>query len=152
MANRTYILSGGSQSQLNILCKRYSTACAHNFTVSQLSSWKQKSVDVNPDSRMLVPLVLRYHPLFAKAVSAALAQVPVPREACARVVPSWKNSLPSLQQMLQKHNKKSCRDKGNREGVCFLSSSSSSSSGTSHLNNTNTHGFNIYSIARLLDK
>ena len=153
VANRTYILSGRDPSQLAILSERLRNACAHNFTVAQLKHWRPKNGmsggSSQPDERMLAPLVLRFHPLFAQAFSATAAKVPVPSDINVIVMPSWKNSLPCLASVLSKHsNKKSCRDKCNREGVCFLFSSSSSSSTIEY---TNTHGFKLGSIARNLN-
>ena len=49
-------------------------------------------------------IVMRYHPAFSSALRTALRTVPIPQELHYKLLPSWRNGLPSVNGLLSKHN------------------------------------------------
>ena len=141
MAKRVDRLSAGDPAQQNLLCNRYRRACTHNYTIQQLESWnvqQQPAVPRIDENLTIVPIVIRYHPCFARALRRTCNRVPVPAELCVRLLPSWKNALPSLQGVVQKANKNSC-EKGLDVGRDFVFCSQ-------NLNNFKSHEFSFDSL------
>jgi len=67
------------------------------------------------------PLVCRFHPLLKSILNRALKCVPPPLATGFRILPGWKNTLPSLATRLAKAGEK-CRE-GWREGNLCVSDS-----------------------------
>jgi hypothetical protein len=105
--DRISSLSGGSDESLSVLYRRYQYANTHPYTLALFKSCAvaRKSAQVKPksvsslsncDTRSRCPFVLRYHPLFKVAFGRTLKRVPVPPELNVRVMPAWRNALPSV--------------------------------------------------------
>ena len=125
VANRVYQLSGCNPLAVFKLIHRYQYAGSHPLTLSVLSKWTPRPIaDTAPGNHLnqhRMPFVMRYHPCFRLAFYRTIRMVPPPIELGLSVFPCWKNALPSLTGLVQSAALNSLtRDKGSREGVCFL--------------------------------
>jgi len=144
VAKRVHTLSGGSSLAMQTLIHRYKMAGADPATISSLVSWNlRKSMPVNPGSSLpAAPLVLRYHPAFKSAFYKALKAAPPPGEIGYRIVPCWKNALPSLGGHINRLLSKSCNHRvDERVGFCCL---------FSNLQKQRLHEFGIKHILEVL--
>ena len=107
VANRVFKLSGESGEQtLKVLSKLYEHANSHPYTLAVLRScslslcssdrFRGNGKRLDTDNYSRVPCVMRYHPIFKLAFRRALRSVPAPPELGIRLVPAWRNALPSL--------------------------------------------------------
>ena len=78
----------------------------------------------------MISCVLRYHPIFVAAFRKAMRLVPLPSSIPFTIRPSWRNALPSMNNLVAKHNDAKGRGTFVREGASLLSSSAPHS----HLN------------------
>ena len=123
VAKRVHTLSSGSSVAMQTLIHRYRMAGADPATIACLVSWNlDNSRPVNPGSSLpAAPLVLRYHPAFKSAFYKALKAAPPPGEIGYRIVPCWKNALPSLGRHINRLLSKSCNHRvDERVGFCFV--------------------------------
>jgi len=84
----------------------YQLAGTHSITMCKLSGplpiyCRRDPVDTQQPT---VACVMRFHPLFPKALKVALRQAPLPPSVNFRIQPSWRNSLPSTLTFLNRHN------------------------------------------------
>ena len=104
VANRTWELSNGSASDMARLSNLYCCANAHPYTCNALATWsphKSSKKLVQPDR---IIMVSRYHPVFRRALSITLRQVPVPPSIPLNILLGWRNALPALGSVISKHN------------------------------------------------
>ena len=105
--NRICRLSSSNPASLALLRHRYEMANTHPVT---LNLFNEELVEkpCQPVQRVgsTATLVLRYHPVFRLAVSRALSAVPVPVELNLNLRVGWANALPSMDSLVQCHNKK----------------------------------------------
>ena len=105
--NRILTLSGGQQSSLAKLYYRYEMANTHPVT---MNLFKRMQVDSSSQTKRktdnTATMVLRYHPVFRLALSRALSLVPVPAEIGLPLRIGWANALPSMDSLVNSHNKK----------------------------------------------
>ena len=90
---------------VSVLCSRYQMANTHPFTMQILR--RNKEIRKKPTQDVPVAnLVLRYHPIFRLAATIVLALVPFPvAEYGFGLRCGWTNALPSLESLIQRHNK-----------------------------------------------
>ncbi len=76
---------------------------------------KQQLVDISllgatqhESPQNTLPFVCRFHPAFRRAFSRALRLVPPPSEMNVSLRASWKNALPSVNSLVEAHNRKMC--------------------------------------------
>ena len=93
-----YTLSNGDGESLSILSDRYRSKATHTYTQSQFDEFAKhpstlalKSSRQELSQKRLVPLVLRYHPLFSWVARQTILRVPPPEEFNIRLRVSWKN-------------------------------------------------------------
>ena len=68
------------------------------------AKWVSSPLALHP-----VTFVSRYHPLFAHALSQAMAKAPMPLEFGMRILPSWSNGLPSTMSIVSRSNNANSR-------------------------------------------
>lgn len=107
---RVVNLSDSKENALALLLQRYIAANAHQYTISLLQHRNRGQKPPNDAAlNRLMPIVLRYHPTFACAFQRALRIAPPPPDLELRIVPAFKNALPSLAGIVEKHNSKLCK-------------------------------------------
>ena len=109
--NRVWRLSHNKDLALRTLHARYVAADSHHVVLNQIANWshRPKSVCNKVSARMTrVPIVLRFHPAFRRAFFQTLSEVPIPKELNLEILVAWKNSLPSLGGLLDRHNSHLC--------------------------------------------
>ena len=129
VCNRVYTLSDEKTKALQTWQQRYIAANAHPNIVAMIRSWEPKTkpakLSLSIEYASNATFVLRYHPSFKQAFSRALHIVPVPKELRLKVMPAWKNSMPSLCGIVDKTNRVLCsRDNEMREGTMCVSTQS----------------------------
>ena len=115
MVDRVRKLSEPADVDRN-LCKLfqvYKNAGSHYYTLEQfaciiggIKPFKPKHADLGELHR--IPFVCRYHPLFPKALNRALTQAPLPPFCQSRIMPAWKNSLPTPLTFVARANRRTC--------------------------------------------
>ena len=85
----------------------YCGANAHPRTLSMLQQWSSSAhscSNTHAAEHDKIESVLNYHPVFHRAFSLALKQLPLPPTIRFSVRASWKNALPSLSSKVAQHN------------------------------------------------
>jgi len=133
VANRVSMLADDPPAAHEKLKRSYVRANAHPSTVALLSARTapQRLNSIGPQ-QPIVTMVLRYHPSFAAAVRRALALAPPPPHLGMKIVPSWRNALPSVSTKVsianstnagRYHNDQGFNIEPRRVGTSLLSSS-----------------------------
>ena len=114
LVNRVSRLSEPSCMSMN-LCKLfrvYKEAGSHQSTLEQLvpnSNNKKPEPRIgNHDDLRKIPFVCRYHAIFPKALNRALKQAPLPPYCSSRIMPAWRNALPTPLTMVARANGNTC--------------------------------------------
>lgn len=106
VSNRIRSLADSEADSLGKLFRNYELANAHPFTLDRLCQPPATSSrsELTASTLTMVPMVMRYHPVFRSAVATALRLASVPEAFRARITPCWINALPSLSIHIRKHN------------------------------------------------
>ena len=102
VANRALTLGGVAAHEK--LVANYVAANTHPSTIALLKHGRHSTKSTNascPRTRPLITFVCRYHPVFEKAVSLTMRQVPVPLSLGFDIRASFANRLPSVQGVLE---------------------------------------------------
>jgi len=104
LANRIHVLSKGDRSCSEKLVSLYEEANAHPFSVAIMQRFRPRVEPRAHDSTFSVMCILRFHPVFKQALGIALKYAPPPASLEFSIRSSWRNGLPSISTMLEKHN------------------------------------------------
>ena len=113
LATRYGLLSSSSSSKsqsLSLLLDRYQAANAHPHTLDCISRGiksfgKRSSVVSKESGNSLFAVVLRYHPVFRRAVARARQHLPFPQSLNMELRVGWLNALPSVQSLIMNHSR-----------------------------------------------